>query len=116
MEPKVQKKKTKGYIYKKSMNMPRTRQSGRQQESSVKTECGEFKVLTENELRYQVMAFPTDDDSNRVRGILDDLVGIEPDDDDRGMETLETPTSLLKKVSFLSMFLKHLTFNTTLIH
>ena len=27
------------------------------------------------------MAYPTDDDSNRVRGILDDLVGIEDPDD-----------------------------------
>ena len=36
---KVQKKRPR-VTSTKSMNMPRTRQSGRQQESSVKTECG----------------------------------------------------------------------------
>ena len=49
------------------------------------------------------MAFPTDDDSNRVRGILDDLVGIEDPDDmmTKIMETLsETPTRSVEEGKF----------------
>ena len=49
------------------------------------------------------MAYPTDDDSNRVRGILDDLVGIEDPDDmmTKIMETLsETPTRSVEEGKF----------------
>ena len=54
------------------------------------------------------MAFPTDDDSNRVRGILDDLVGIEDPDDmmTKIMETLsETPTRSVEEGKFYTFCL-----------
>jgi len=49
------------------------------------------------------MAYPTDDDSNRVRGILDDLIGMEDPDDmmKRIMETLtETPKTSIEEGKF----------------